>query len=119
MYSGPKLCRQKECGNLCVKVYPLNAFEDKTFSVKIGDKVYEYAPLNSSRCRYSFLAGSAARGKSIFPVNPNQAYVDELMAEARETTLASKMHPDDRRLQMFTWAPSCSYCLIKCPAPWK
>ena len=119
MYGGPKLCRQEECESLCVKICPLSAFGDKTFSVRIGDRIFEYALLNSSRCRYSFLAGKAARGKSMFPADPPQAYLDKLMEEVRETTLTSKMHPDDRRLQMFTWAPPCSYCLVKCPAPWK
>jgi len=119
MYSGPKLCCQEKCGSSCVKICPMGAFEDKLLSIKISDKTFEYAALNSSRCRYSSLAGKFMRGKSIFPSDPTQAYLEKVKEEIGETGLLSKMHPYDRGLQAFTWVPPCSICLTRCPAPWK
>lgn len=115
MYSGPKLCRPEACKKFCVRACPHKAFEDRLVSVKIGDRVFEYAVLNSLRCKFQIIGGKYMRGKSVFPRQPSDAELVEIM----QGPGGPKLNSHDKKLHVFTFGPSCGECLIKCPAPWK
>jgi len=115
MYSGPKLCRPEACKSFCVRTCPHKAFEDKLFSVKIGDRVYEYAALNSLRCKFQQTGGKYMRGKSAFSKQPDDAELAEMM----KGYTPRKVNPYDKQLYAYTFGPACGECLVKCPAPWR
>ena len=119
MYNGPKLCRREECEDLCVKACPLKAFEDKLVSVKIGDRVFEYAALNSERCQWHSVAGKYLRGSKELPRYPTQEYLDGIIQGSDKSKELEKMNPYDRGLFMHAWGAACGDCSIRCPAPWK
>ncbi len=114
MYSGPSLCRPKECKKFCVRTCPHKAIEDRMFSVKIGNRVFEYAVLNSLRCKFQRIGGKYMRGKSEFPKQPDDAELKELMKGFD----VQKANRYDKQLNVFTFGPSCGDCMVKCPAPW-
>lgn len=120
MYDGPRLCDRAKCKDLCLKVCPLNAFEDKTVTVAIGGKTYEYAVINSLVCFWNGVVGKYLRGSDDLPRYPSAG---EIMATyqkygGREGVLA-RMNPWDKNFQQFTFTPTCGACLVKCRAPWK
>ena len=118
MYGGPELCRREECGDLCINMCPLNAFEDKMTSVRIGDRVFEYAVLSRAMCIWSGLGGKYLRGTEELPRYPTQEQIEELITKAGgRPKLLEKMNPSDKALQQFAFAPSCGACLTKCIAP--
>lgn len=119
MYNGPKLCRREECGDLCVKACPLKAFEDKLLKVRIGDRVFEYAALNSERCQWHSVAGKYLRGSKELPRYPTQEYLDKIIQGSDKSKELEKMNPYDRGLFMHAWGAACGDCSIRCPAPWK
>jgi len=120
MYGGPKLCRREECKDLCIKICPMNAFEDKLVSVRIGDGVFEYTVLNRVTCAWHGIVGKYLRGTEELPRYPTQEQIEELLSKAGgRSRLVEKMNPSDRALHQFTFGPTCGACLTKCSAPWK
>jgi len=115
MYSGPKLCRPDKCKSYCVRKCPHKAFEENLLSVIIGDRNYQYAVLNSLRCKFQQWGGKYMRGKSSFPVQPD----DEKLVEIMKGNTEHKPNKYDKQLSWFTYGPACGECLVKCPAPWK
>lgn len=120
MYDGPKLCARESCQDLCIKICPMNAFEDELVSVNIGEKIYEYAVLNSLTCFWNGIVGKYLRGTEELPRYPTAEQIIEIFRSAggREKVL-EKMNPSDKTFQQFTFTPTCGACLTKCQAPWK
>jgi epoxyqueuosine reductase len=119
MYNGPKLCRREECNDLCIKACPMKAYEGKLKSVKIGDRVFEYAVLNSRRCRWHSVAGKYLRGGKDIPRFPTDEYLEKTLIAADTANVYANQNPYDRGLYMFTWGAACGDCMIRCPAPFE
>ena len=119
LYDGEKLCNREKCKDVCIKVCPMAAYEDEVMSVKIGDRVFEYAGLNSATCWWHAIVGKYLRGTEELPRYPTYEQIQELIGKAggREKLL-EKMNPWDKAMFMFTYVPTCGACLTKCPAPW-
>ncbi|MFC1948949.1 hypothetical protein ACFLW0_02090 [Chloroflexota bacterium] len=118
MYEGTPLCNRKECKDLCIKICPMKAFEDKTVSVRIGNKDYEYTTLNRTVCLWHSIYGKYLRGNEELPRYPDKQQIEELMAgPGGRAKLMEKANPWDKALQQFTFVPTCGTCLIKCPTP--
>jgi len=118
MYDGPKLCRPDECGRICIKSCLHGALEDKLFTVKIGGKVFKYSTHNYSKCLYTNYAGPYMRGKTMYPAEPTDEFLEKFVADGKKTSFHDMMHPYDRRLQIAAFGPGCSACLVPCPVPW-
>lgn len=120
MYSGPLLCNRKECRDTCVKLCPMHAFEDKLFSVKIGDRVFEHAVFNQPACMWHVIGGKYLRGTDGLPRYPDAAQIEEIYkAAGGRAKVQEKMNPLDRAFFQFTHVPTCGVCQVKCRAPWK
>jgi epoxyqueuosine reductase len=115
MYSGPALCRPEKCKKFCIRACPHKALQEKTFSVTIGNRVFEYSLINAQRCKYQRIGGKYMRGKSQFPMNPSDAKLAEIM----KSPDGQRQNPHDKMLHMFTPGPSCGECMVKCPSPWR
>jgi len=120
MYRGPRLCNRRECRDTCIKICPLKALKEKTMQVKIGERVFDYAELDSTECFWSTIAGKYLRGNDELPRYPSHAEIEEIMKKAggRDKVMA-KMNPHDKSFQQFTFTYTCGACLAKCRAPWK
>ncbi len=120
MYSGPRLCNPTECRETCVRVCPMQAFEEKMISVKIGGRVFEYRGLDTVLCRWNSVVGRYLRGNESLPRYPDHQQIEEITRElGGKAKVNEKMNPDDKALQQFTFAPTCGACMTKCRAPWK
>lgn len=119
MYHGAQLCQRKECKDLCVKICPMKAYEDKLRSVRIGDRTFEYPILNSLKCRWHGIAGKYLRGTKELPRYPEQQQIEELIKNAGGwSKLVEKMNPADKAYSQFTHVPACGACLTNCRAPY-
>ena len=120
MYNGSRLCNPKECNNTCIKICPMKAFDNKNISVNIGGKIYEYRVLDSLLCRWTSIGGKYLRGIEGFPRYPNRKQIDELITNnGGMAKIIERLNSTDKKLQQFTFAPTCGACMTKCRAPWK
>ena len=110
MYSGDKLCKRGRC-SVCISVCPTNAIDrDKYVKVEIGGKIFEYAKINKTLCRYGtsgLIRKALGRQDIEIPKDPTPE--DFLKALGRE----------DPWQKMERAASMCGRCIINCPAPIK
>ena len=119
MYDGPKLCLPEKCNYKCVRVCPTEALTlDETFTVNIGEKVFEYSKSDKIRCIMAIFAmvkGSGARSKRVLPPRNEKKFtiIDfwngfEKM-EIYDDALISNV-------QGIICGDFCGKCLHQCPA---
>ncbi|MEM1545396.1 MAG: 4Fe-4S binding protein [Candidatus Methanomethylicia archaeon] len=110
MYSGDRLCKREKCG-ICISVCPTNAISgDKYVKVEIDNRVFEYAKINKTLCRYG-TSGliRKALGRQDVEIPKDPIPEDFLKALGRE----------DPWQKMERAASMCGRCIINCPAPIK
>jgi epoxyqueuosine reductase len=110
MYSGDRLCRREKC-SVCVSVCPTNAIDgDGYVEVEIGGKIFKYARINKTLCRYG-TSGliRKALGRQDIEIPKNPTAEDYLKALGME----------DPWQKMERAASMCGRCMINCPAPIK
>lgn len=109
MYNGPKLCQPDKCGYTCIKACPTTAMSGKV-SLKIGDRIFEYAKLQVVKCKWQFAEKGFLRTKVPMPPDPTEEDWREVL---RKTT----SHPFDIDLSRLTFVPHCGACIFTCPSP--
>ncbi len=76
LWSGPALCRPKDCGMKCVRLCPAGAFsETESQSLTIAGKTIAYSTHDNIRCAYGIHAmvkGSGGRTDMKIPDGPGQ-----------------------------------------------
>lgn len=109
-YSGPKLCDRSRC-RVCVEVCPVGAINaTKSREMQIGERTYEYARLNTTKCRISvegLTTRSLGREDVPLPSNPTWADVDKAREAAGFKLGAGSIHHLDQYY--------CGRCLAYCP----
>jgi len=105
LYSGPKLCNRTQC-SICIKVCPMKAIpEDKSVTVEIDGKVFEYAERKKWRCTLSVMHAPPyfEMEKVEIPEDPTpEDYLRVLGLESRW-------------LKQERVGSMCARCLVECP----
>jgi epoxyqueuosine reductase QueG len=119
MYDGPKLCQPDKCEYKCVKDCPSEALSiNKTFTVNIGDKTYEYTKADKMRCIMSIFAmvrGSGARTKRTLPSPEKKKITIKDFVEGQKAIGAfDQIFLQDAR--GIICGDYCGRCLHGCPA---
>ena len=109
VFPGQTLCDKENCGK-CVSVCPMNAISrDEGVEVEIGDRVFKYAKLKKTRCRFGtmgFSTKTLGRRELNMPEDPQpQDYLTALQQE-------------DPWQRMERLSPGfCGRCMMNCPIP--
>ena len=119
MYDGPKLCQPEKCDYKCVKDCPSEALTlDEIFTLKIGDKKYEYTKADKMRCIMAIFAmvrGSGARTKRSLPSREKKKITIKDFIEGRRAigAIDQTFLQDARGIICGDY---CGRCLHGCPA---
>jgi epoxyqueuosine reductase len=110
LYSGPGLCDRGRC-RVCVDVCPVGAISaTKSRQGQIGERTFEYACVNTVRCRIS-CEGLTTKSLGLedvpMPSNPTWADVDRARDAAGLKPGPGSIHPVDMYF--------CGRCLAYCP----
>ena len=110
LYSGPRLCDRTQC-RICVEACPVGAISaTKSRQLQIGERTFEYACLNTVKCRIS-VEGLTTKSLGLtdvpMPSDPTWADVDEAREAAGLKPGPGSIHRVDHYY--------CGRCLAYCP----
>lgn len=110
LYSGPKLCDRSQC-RICVEVCPVGAISaTKAIQLQIGDRTFEYARLNTVKCRIS-VEGLTTKSLGLkdvpMPRDPTWEDVDAAWEAGKGGPRQEGIHRVDHYY--------CGRCLAYCP----
>lgn len=119
MYDGSKLCQPEKCDYKCVRDCPTEALTlDETFTVKIGDKQYEYTKADKMRCImgiFAMVRGTGARTRKRLPSREKKNITIEDFVQGRRAIGAfDQIFLEDCR--GLICGDYCGKCLHGCPA---
>jgi len=119
MYDGPKLCQPEKCDYKCVRECPTEALSlDDVFTIKIGDKEYEYTKAQKMRCMmgvYAMVKGTGARtNRTLPPRERKKITIKDFVEGQKRISAFDKLFLEDSH--GIITGDYCGKCLHGCPA---